>query len=555
MKVRIALGTLALGLAFATAGRAAPPATASIQADDLAHDIKTLASDKFGGRAPASEGEKLSTHFIADHFRDAGLKPAVDGSYFQKVPMVEIEADPHTTLTIAGKQHTFHFDYGRNMIVWTKREASHVALKDSPLVFVGYGIVAPEYHWNDYAGLDVKGKTVVILVNDPGYATGDKNLFHGHGMTYYGRWTYKYEEAARQGAAGALIIHETGPAGYPWKVVTGSWTGPQFTLVSPNKNRDRAAVEGWLTHDAAKQVFAAADMNLDQMEKAAATRGFKAKPLGLDASVAFDNRIAHVMSHNVVGMIAGRTHPDQAIIYSAHWDHLGTKPNNSGDKIYNGARDDASGVAGLLELAQAFGKLKPAPERSVLFLATTSEEQGLLGAKYYAEHPVIPLATTVADLNMDIMAVYGKTHDITVIGYGSSELEDYLRRAAKQQDRVLRPDPEPEKGFYYRADHFEFARHGVPALFTEAGIDYVGHGRKWGLAKEHEYTAKRYHKPADEFGQDWDLSGEVQDLKLLFHVGKTLANSDAWPDWYPGNEFKAVRDKSNTQRQGHGEPH
>lgn len=552
MTIRSSAIALACTLILGFTANAAPPAVDVIQPGDIAHHIKVLASDKFGGRAPASRGEKLSIDYIRDHFRDYGLKPAVDGSYFQKVPLVEITADPHTELTIAGGGHKLDFSYDSDMMVWTKHEDPHVALKGSPLVFVGYGIVAPEYHWNDYAGLDVKGKTVVILVNDPGYATGDKHLFHGRSMTYYGRWTYKYEEAARQGAAGALIVHETGPAGYPWKVVSASWSGPLFSLVATDKNRHRAAVEGWITHAAAKQLFAAAGMNLDKLEKAAARRGFKARPMNLTASIALDNKIAHVMSHNVIGMIPGRVHPDQAVIYSAHWDHFGTKPDMKGDNIYNGARDDASGVAGLLELAHAFGKLKPAPERSVLFLATTSEEQGLLGAKYYNEHPVIPLATTVADLNMDIMAVYGKTRDITVIGYGSSELEDILRRIAKAQGRVLRPDPEPEKGFYYRADHFEFAKHGVPALFTEAGIDYLAHGKQWGLAREHDYTAHHYHKPSDEFGPDWDLSGEAADLKLLFKVGKQLADSNAWPDWYPGNEFKARRDASRAQRQPSG---
>jgi Zn-dependent M28 family amino/carboxypeptidase len=547
MKALIAVSGLVCGLLFAAAVQARPP-VASIRADDIAHDIKVLASDKFGGRAPASEGEKLSIDFIRDNFKKAGLKPAVNGSYFQTVPLVEVTADPHSTLTIGGAQKPLSFNYADDMIVWTKRESKHVDLDKSPLVFVGYGIVAPEYHWNDYAGIDVKGKTVVILVNDPGYATGNKKLFHGKSMTYYGRWTYKYEEAARQGAAGALIVHETGPAGYPWKVVTGSWSGSQFML-PPEKGSYRPAVEGWVTHQAAEKIFAAAGMNLAQMEKAAATRGFKARPMHLTASVAFDNTIKHVESHNVIGMIPGRTHPDQAIVYSAHWDHLGTKPNPSGDDIYNGARDDASGIAGLLQLARAFGETNPTPERSVIFLATTSEEQGLLGALYYTEHPVVPLATTVADINMDIMNVYGPTHDITVIGYGSSELEDYLRRDAKKVGRVLRPDPQPEKGFYYRADHFEFARHGVPALFTEAGIDYIGRGKAWGLAKENDYTAHHYHKPSDEFNPKWDFTGEVADLKLLYNVGAALANSDAWPDWYPGNEFKARRDASASQRQ------
>ncbi|HET7306965.1 MAG TPA: M28 family metallopeptidase [Gammaproteobacteria bacterium] len=541
---------MVLGLAVAgTAAAGQSTAAASISAADIAHHIQVLASDKFGGRAPASPGEKLTIDYIRAHFKQYGLKPPVNDGYFQTVPLVKVTTDPHTTLTVAGGNKPLHFDYANDMIVWTTREAKHIDLKNSPLVFVGYGIVAPEYHWNDYAGVDVKGKTVVILVNDPGYATHNPKLFTGRAMTYYGRWTYKYEEAARQGAAGALIIHETGPAGYPWKVVSGSWSGPQFMLPPP-KNSYRPAVEGWLTHQSAEQVFAAAGLDLDKLQAAAARRDFKARPLHLTASVAFDNRIAHVHSHNVIGMIPGREHPDDAVIYSAHWDHLGTHPNMPGDNIYNGARDDASGVAGLLELAQAYSKLKQPPARSVLFLATTSEEQGLLGAKWYTQHPVAPLATTVADINMDIMNVWGKTHDITVIGYGSSQLEDWLRRAAKRRGRALRPDPEPEKGFYFRADHFAFAKKGVPALFTEAGVDYLHHPKGWGLKKEHEYTREHYHKPSDEYNPKWNLSGEAADLKLLFTVGERLANSDAWPDWYTGNQFKALRDQTRGQRQG-----
>ncbi|HET6654860.1 MAG TPA: M28 family metallopeptidase, partial [Gammaproteobacteria bacterium] len=400
-----------------------------------------------------------------------------------------------------------------------------------------------------YAGVDVTGKTVVILVNDPGYTTHNPKLFTGRAMTYYGRWTYKYEEAARQGAAGALIIHETGPAGYPWKVVSGSWSGAQFML-PPEPGQYRPAVEGWLTHAAAKKVMAAAGFDLAALEKAAAQRGFHARPLNLTASVAFDNQIAQVQSHNVIGIIPGRERPDEAVIYSAHWDHLGTKPGQSGDNIYNGARDDASGIAALLEIAQAFGKLDQLPARSVLFLATTSEEQGLLGAKWYTQHPVVPLATTVADINMDIMNVWGKTHDITVIGYGSSELEDWLRRVAEQHDRVLRPDPEPEKGFYFRADHFAFAKHGVPALFVEAGVDYLDHPPGWGLKKENAYTREHYHKPSDEYRESWDLSGAAADARLLFEMGKRLANSTAWPKWYAGNQFKALREKSAGSRTG-----
>jgi Zn-dependent M28 family amino/carboxypeptidase len=416
------------------------------------------------------------------------------------------------------------------------------------VVFVGYGIVAPEYNWNDYAGVDVRGKTVLMLVNDPGYATGDSALFTGRAMTYYGRWTYKFEEAARQGAAAALLIHETGPAGYPWAVVQGSWSGPQFTLANEQQNMDRCALEGWLTYEAAQRLLRLAGRDLEQLKAAAAQPGFRALPLGLQLSAALESTVRQVQSRNVLALLPGQKQPDEVVIYTAHWDHLGVNPSLAGDSIYNGALDNATGTAGLLALAHAFTTLPEPPARSVLFLAVTAEEQGLLGSTYYATHPVFPPAKTVAVLNMDGLNVLGPMRDVTVIGYGLSDLDDYAQAAAAAQGRYLRPDPEPEKGYYYRSDHFSFARIGIPALYLDAGIDHVVHGTEWTLKRRAEYVAQHYHKPSDEYNPSWDLHGAVDDLRLLFHIGYQLANSTDFPNWREGTPFRALRDQQRNER-------
>ncbi|MGD8689935.1 MAG: M28 family metallopeptidase, partial [Gammaproteobacteria bacterium] len=511
--------------------------------------IKVLASDDFGGREPATPGEDKSIHYIADQFKAMGLAPGNGDSYFQEVPLVKIAASPDMQLTVDGGGESQSFSYGDQMMAWTKREVTDTGLDGSDMVFVGYGIVAPEYNWNDYADVDVKGKTVVILVNDPGFATQNDKLFNGNAMTYYGRWTYKYEEAARQGAAGAIIIHQTAPAGYPWEVVRNSWTGPQYELTSDNRHMDRAAVEGWVTHDVAESIFKQAGLDLDKLSKQAATPGFHAVHMNLKANLKLHNtELAHSTSHNVIARIKGSKRPDETVFYTAHWDHLGTDPTMKGDQIFNGAADNASGVGGLLELAQAFSKLKPAPARSVVFMATTSEEQGLLGAKYYAEHPIYPLATTVADINMDVLNIWGPTKDMTVIGYGSSELEKYLADATAKQGRTLHAEDHPEKGYYFRADHFEFAKHGVPALYTGAGTESTEHGKDWMDKQRADYTANHYHKPSDEYDPNWDLRGAVEDLKALFMVGKRLSSEDTWPNWYEGNAFRAIRDETSNVR-------
>jgi Zn-dependent M28 family amino/carboxypeptidase len=503
--------------------------------------IQTLSSDTFGGRAPASAGEKLTTDYIATQFKRYGLRPANQGSFLQDVPLVQITADPDAVLTVSGGGAPFKLAYGSDIIVSTSRPQATVSLTDSPLVFVGYGIVAPEFQWNDYAGLDVTGKTVVVLVNDPGYATGDPQVFHGKVMTYYGRWTYKYEEAARHGAAAVLIVHDTGPAGYPWEVVRNSWTGPNEQL--PPGDAYHPLIQGWLSHEAAAKLFAAAGLSLDALARTAAQHGFKPVALKLTASLTLHNQVRSIVSHNVVAVLKGSRHPQQVVVYTAHWDHFGTKPGPDGKlQIFHGAIDNGSGIAGLLELARAYGLEKQAPARSVLFIATTSEEQGLLGASYYVSHPLYPLPDTVADLNMDVMNMYGESRDLTVRGQFMSALDDELQQAAQQLGLKILPDAEPEKGYYYRADHFEFAKDGVPALSIDSGTDYVGRPAGWGLAQRQAYISERYHKPADVYEATWDLAGMRQQLELLYRTGRKLADGDVWPTWYSDSPFRAARE-------------
>ena len=513
----------------------------SITAADLDADIAILASDEYEGRAPASPGEEKTVNFLSQEFAKLGLKPGNGESWFQQVPLVSINANTDVALTFSLGDQTLEIAYGEDMMVWTKRVTETVSLTESDLVFVGYGIVAPEYGWNDYRDLDVRGKTVVVLVNDPGYATGDDDLFTGNAMTYYGRWTYKYEEAARQGAAGALIIHRDGPAGYPWAVVSGSWSGPQFDLESADGNQSRCAVEGWLHAEAAERLFAACGQDLTALESAATKSDFKATPLSARVSTTIQNTLDHTTSRNVVALWPGQERADEYIFYVAHWDHLGKDESLEGDQIYNGAVDNATGTAALLEIAEAFA-MDP-PKRSVVFLAVTAEEQGLLGSRYYTTHPLFPTAQTVAIINMDGLSTIGPTRDVVVTGYGASELDDYLALAAYTQNRVLVPDPEPEKGYFYRSDHLNFAKKGVPALYASSGYDSVANGEEWGREQAGDYLKNRYHKPADNYDPNWNLEGAAEDLRLYFQVGHKLANEDSWPNWKAGNEFRAIRDK------------
>ena len=522
------------------------PATgrASITAAGLAQKIKTLSSNEFEGRAPSTEGEAKAVYYIRGEFQKYGIQPGNGDSYYEEVPLVDITANDMSPLTIDGNEGQRQFVISKDMVATTRRVVGRIDLRDSPIVFVGYGIVAPEYNWNDYAGIDMRGKTALILVNDPGYATKDPKLFKGNEMTYYGRWTYKYEEAMRQGADAAFVIHSTGPAGYPWEVVRNGWTGRKFYAERKDGNMARARVEGWVTLDAAKSIFEQAGLDYDALASAAAKAGFTPVPMELTASVSFDNTIGHSRSKNVVGIVRGSETPDEYFIYTAHWDHFGIGQAVDGDNIYNGAVDNGSGSAGLLELAQAFASLKTKPKRSVIFLATTAEEQGLLGSQYYADHPIYPLNKTVGGLNMDVLNTMGPTHDITVVGYGLSGLDAYIEKAAEAKGRVIAPDPDPSKGHYFRSDHFSLAKKGVPMLDPKSGIDSIAHGAEWGRQQMDDYTAHTYHKPSDEYHADWDLTGMAEDVRLYYDVGYAVANSSDWPNWKPGSQFLAVRDKS-----------
>lgn len=542
----VAIICLAALSACATQPAGQSPAEASISAADMAVHVKVLASDAFGGRAPGTAGESRTIHYLRDQFRRLGLEPGNGDSYFQKVPLVSSTANPAMTLGIAGPDGRLDLAYQQQMMAWTQRETETVSLDASDLVFVGYGIVAPEYGWNDYAGIDVRGKTVVMLVNDPGFATRDPGLFRGKAMTYYGRWTYKFEEAARQGAAGALIIHEKAAAGYPWDVVSGSWSGEQFELQETNRHMDRCKVEGWVTLDAARRMFQLAGMDLDTLKASAAHSGFHARPMPLQASVTIHSQLHRLESHNVIARIPGREAPTESVLYSAHWDHLGTKPSLPGDHIFNGAVDNATGVAALLELARAFQAQPEPPRRSVVFLAVTAEESGLLGSKWYAEHPVYPLNRTVGGINIDAMLPFSHPHDLEVVGHNLSEMEDYLVAAARRHGRVVRPESAPEKGGYFRSDHFSFAKHGVPMLYAESGTQGGNT-----VARAHAYTEKRYHTPQDEYDPSvWDLTGATADLRLFYEVGARLANGREWPQWSKTAEFREIREKSRANVSG-----
>ncbi len=518
------------------------PAIAS--AADLGRRIERLASDEFEGRAPGTQGGQAASQYIADEMKAAGLVPmGTNGTYFQPVALTETLALPSSTMTLnKDGASLLDADQSSNAVFWTKRLDPTISVTDSDVVFVGYGVVAPEYGWDDYAGLDVKGKTVVMLVNDPGFATKDPELFKGNAMTYYGRWTYKFEEAGRQGAAAALIIHETEPASYGWGVVSGSWTGAQYDLVRPDGGASRTQIEGWLHHDAAMSVMDAAGLNLEDLKKQAAQKGFKPVALdGVKLSAELNQDVKTVQSRNVAGGVVGTKYPDEYVLYMAHWDHLGKDPSKEGDNIYNGAVDNATGTAAILEIGEAFVQ-QGAPERSAIFVAVTAEESGLLGSAYYGADPLVPLNKTVAGINIDAILPVGKTKDMIVVGYGASELEDRLKDVLDPRDMYIVPDQTPEAGYYYRSDHISLAKLGVPMLYSDSGVDHVGKGKEYGAAFEEEYRVERYHNPADEYDNSWDLSGMEMTTEILFELGYTMANNRDWPNWYPGTEFRALRD-------------
>ncbi len=528
----------------------APAAIASpeITAEDLKRHIRTLSSDEFEGRAPTTPGGAKTRDYIAAEYQRLGFEP-VGGSYFHDVPMVESTLDPaNSFLRIDVKGQARDLAYKTEAVFGTKRAEPEVAFEASDMVFVGYGVVAPEHQWNDYEGFDVRGKTVVILVNDPGFLTNDEALFGGKAMTYYGRWTYKYEEAARQGAAAALIVHDTVPAAYGWNVVEGSWSGPQIDLQRADNGASRAALEGWITKETATSLLAAAGLDLDELTAAANKRGFKAVPMpGLKASAKITQAIKRSSDANVVGVLKGAEAPEEYVLYMGHWDHLGVDPAQAGeDKIFNGAVDNATGVAGVLEIAEKFAG-GPRPRRSILLAAVTAEESGLLGSAYLAENPPVPLERIVGGVNIDGVLPAPPAKDIVVIGAGASALEDILKKHAGAAGKYLRPDPDSEKGYFYRSDHISLAKKGVPMLYADAGSDLIEGGEAAGKKFADEYTAVRYHQPADEFSEDWDLSGMVQSMTIFHAVGEEIANSSDWPNWREGNEFRAIRDAS---RQG-----
>jgi Zn-dependent M28 family amino/carboxypeptidase len=508
--------------------------------------VEILASDEFGGRAPGSPGEDLTIDYLVRNFENLGLEPANGDSFTQDVPLAWVEVSNNPDLVFSGGEgEDLTLAYATDQVIWTRHQVPEVSIEDSELVFVGYGINAPERDWNDYAGIDVRGKTVIILINDPGYATQDPELFNGNAMTYYGRWDYKFGEAARQGATGAIMIHDRLPAAYGWPTVTNTWTGRQFDMVLPDNGEALASVEGWITRNNAEALFTKAGLNLDEMYEKARQRGFSPVAMGLNASAALVNETETINSRNVAAILRGSEAPDEIFIYMAHWDHFGTDPKLEGDNIYNGALDNASGTAALLELAKAYSTLPQAPRRSVLFLSVTAEEQGLLGSLYYATNPLFPLANTVGGLNIDGMNNFGSTRDITIVGLGMSDLDNYLAAAAAAQERVVEGDREAEKGFYYRSDHFELAKEGVPMLYPSGGYDDREKGVAYGMEKAEEYNADHYHRVSDEYDLSWVVSGALEDMRMYFKTGLDVANSDDWPNWKEGTEFRAVRD---TQR-------
>jgi Zn-dependent M28 family amino/carboxypeptidase len=554
---RVVLGSL-LAWGLACSSQSTPPAQTApstaqvpigqlppINTDALLQHTRTLSSDEFEGRAPGTKGENLSVGYLEDQFKKVGLKPGnTDGTFIQKVPLVGITPAPAPLVLRKGSRQ-LTLKWKDDVVAWTKHVAEAASIASSELVFVGYGVVAPEYNWDDYKGIDVKGKTLLVLVNDPPVPDPsndhelDPKVFGGKAMTYYGRWTYKYEIGQQKRASGVLIIHETGPAGYPFNVVQGK-TGEQFDLITPDKNMTRPAVEGWITLDRARDVLKLAGQDFDALKKRAATRDFRPVPLGVTASMTVRNKLRTIDSRNVIGKLEGSDPKvrDEYVVYTAHWDHFG----KTAEGIFHGAEDDGLGCAALIEMARAFTQASPPPRRSILFMAVTSEEQGLLGSQYYSVTPIYPLQKTLADINMDSWNVHGRTKDLTLVGYGASDLDEYAVAAAAEQGRIVHGDAEPEKGFYYRSDHFNFAKQGVPALDPDSGVDFVGQASDFGKKVRDDWTEHRYHTPRDIVRPDWNLEGTREDLKVLLAVGYRVAQADKFPEWKPGNEFKARRE-------------
>ena len=519
--------------------------TENINEKNIHLHVKELSSDKFEGREPGTVGGELTKKYIQESFKSSGLQP-IKKDFLLEVPLSKMEVNlDESYLKFKKAKNQRVLIPGEETVFWSKRVKESIEIEDSEVLFIGYGIVAPEYEWNDYEGIDVKGKTLIALINDPGFKTQDPNLFNGNAMTYYGRWVYRFEEAARQGAEALIIIHETAPASYPWKVVQNSWSGKQIDLKRPNLGMDRIKVEGWITNEVAEELFNEAGLDLGQLKEDALSSNFKPVPLkGVKMNAKLSNDLSFSVSHNVGGIKVGSKRPDEYVLMIAHWDHLGKRESHSpsNDQIYNGAVDNATGVAGVIELANSFKNV--ALDRSLLFLAVTAEESGLLGSQYFAEYPPIELSNIVAGYNFDGILPTGKTRDVVVVGYGASELENILEEELNELDMYITPDPAPEKGFFYRSDHISFAKKGVPMLYADGGVDINDGGLEAGSKMSNDYTQYHYHQPSDEYQDSWDLSGFKDHLEITRNMVLRLANSEEWPEWYEGNEFKAIREAS-----------
>jgi Zn-dependent M28 family amino/carboxypeptidase len=524
----------------------------TIKGEEILSHIKVLSSDEFEGRGPGTAGEEKTVAYLTDQFRKLGLKPGnPDGTYVQPVPLVGFQAK-QVNGTFETPEKNVALTFPKDFVAVSRRMAQEVRVENSEVVFVGYGVVAPEYGWDDYKGLDVRGKTLIMLVNDPAVPDPadpgklDPAFFKGRAMTYYGRWTYKYEIASEKGAAAAILVHETGPAGYPFEVVQGSWSRENFDIAQPQGGQvpSRVAIEGWISTEKAKELLKASNRDFEALKKAAVRRDFRPQSLNCRAQFAIVNSLREVQSRNVIAKLEGSDPAlkNEVVIYTAHWDHLGRDPALKGDQIFNGAADNASGVASVLQMAKALAAIRPAPKRTIIFLAVTAEEKGLLGAKYYATHPLYPLERTLADINLDVINLWGPTKDLISIGMGNSTLDDLLVEVAREHGRTVLPDADPEKGYYFRSDHFEFAKQGVPALDPKGGRDYIGKSADFGKQTQDEYTAKDYHKVSDEVKPGWDLSGAAEDLKLLAELGYRIAEGGRYPEWKPGSEFRARRE-------------
>jgi Zn-dependent M28 family amino/carboxypeptidase len=525
---------------------------ASADPKRLSDHVKILASDEFEGRGPATPGEQKTVAYLIEQMKAAGLSPGGDlkkgtRAWTQDVPLAQfdIEGPTNLSVTAAGQQRALA--QGKEIAVRAAAtNIDRVQFKDAPLVFLGYGVTAPERKWDDYQGIDMRGKIAIVLVNDPDFESGS-GLFGGRAMTYYGRWTYKYEEAARHGALGVLIVHETAPASYGWATVENSNTNSIFDILRANPRQTHVDMEAWIQRDVAVSLLKQAGLDFEQLKKQAQSNSFRAVPLkGVSFSASYGVKRQTVVSKNVVGLLPGTKYPEQTVLYTAHWDHLGIgKPDETGDRIFNGAADNGSGIAALLELGRLFASAPRTP-RSVVFLAVTAEEKGLLGSEYYATNPLYPLETTVADINMDNLGLYGRSKDFST--FGETTLVDEIEAAGREQNRTLAPDPRPEAGSFFRSDHFPLSKVGVPAVSFKSGDDLVNGGKARGVALREDFNTRKYHQPRDEWNEALDFSGVTQDVTLLYNVGRSLANSTRWPDWKAGSEFKALRDQSAAKR-------